>query len=334
MAAMVDHHPRSGKPSGHGRLATVGPVDDHGRVSAPPIRSFRHQDFAVDRLVASKAGRRVAVCIPARDEGRTIGTIVDSVRRELVDSSPLVDDLVVIDDQSTDETASIAADAGARVVSTSDVLPHLAKGPGKGQALWKSLWATTAELVVWCDGDITDFDQRFVTGVVGPLIEYPEIGFVKGHYERPVDGATDRVERGGRVTELVARPLISLAFSHLAGLAQPLSGEYGGRRDLLEQLSFASGYGVELGLLVDIAAAAGVEAIAQVDLGERRHRNRTLDELGPQAATILHTALRRIAPELVEATGPLIRPGADPVEIDIEEHPPMRSIPGYHSRAL
>ena len=323
MAAMVDHHPRSGKPSGHGRLATVGPVDDHGRVSAPPIRSFRHQDFAVDRLVASKAGRRVAVCIPARDEGRTIGTIVDSVRRELVDSSPLVDDLVVIDDQSTDETASIAADAGARVVSTSDVLPHLAKGPGKGQALWKSLWATTAELVVWCDGDITDFDCRFVTGVAGPLLAHPELAFVKGHYERPVDADGSG---GGRVTELLARPLISLVFPHLAHLVQPLAGEYGGRRDVLEQVPFASGYGVELGLLIDVSAKFGIESIAQVDLGERHHRNRSLDELGPQAAAILHAALRRAAPDLVSIPQALMRPGVEPVEIDIDEHPPMATV--------
>lgn len=329
---MVGHRLRSGKLPGSCRLATAGRVDDHGRVSAPPIRSFRHQDFAVDRLVDGLDGRTLAVCIPARDEERTIAAIVETIHRSLVVDHPLVADLVVIDDQSTDETASIASEAGARVVSTSDVLPHLAKGPGKGQALWKSLWATAADLVVWCDGDITDFDERFVTGVAGPLIEHPEIGFVKGHYERPVGGADRPSERGGRVTELVARPLISLAFPHLAGLAQPLSGEYGGRRDLLEQLRFASGYGVELGLLVDIAETAGVDAIAQVDLGERRHRNRTLDELGPQAATILHTALRRVAPELVVDTGPLVRPGADPVEIDIEEHPPMRSVPGYRSR--
>jgi glucosyl-3-phosphoglycerate synthase len=240
-----------------------------------------------------------------------------------------VDELVVIDDQSTDETASVAARAGATVVSTSDVLPHLVKGPGKGQALWKSLHVTTSDLVVWCDADITDFDERFITGIAGPLLIDPGIGFVKGHYRRPVeaDGAG-----GGRVTELVARPLLSVLFPELTHIVQPLSGEYGGRRDLLEQLPFASGYGVELGLLVDVARRFGPDAIAQVDLGQRRHRNRGLDELGPQAAAILHTAMRRAAPDLLDGPAPLVRPGHDPIDIDIDEHPPLATVTEYVTR--
>ena len=295
-------------------------------VSSEPIRSFRFQDFAADRLVTAKAGRTVAVCLPARNEESTIGSIVAEIQRDLVREHPVVDELVVIDDQSTDETAAVAADAGAHVVSTSDLLPHLAKGPGKGQALWKSLHATTSELIVWCDADIVDFDCRFVRGIVGPLLADPDLAFVKGHYDRPLDADGSG---GGRVTELTARPLISTLFPHLAAIAQPLAGEYGGRRDILEQLRFASGYGVELGLLIDIAARFGVDSIAQVDLGERRHRNRGLGELGPQAAAIVHAALRRAAPDLVDEAGPLVRPGLEPVELEVEEHPPMVMVTDY-----
>ncbi|MDZ7679377.1 MAG: glucosyl-3-phosphoglycerate synthase [Acidimicrobiales bacterium] len=298
-------------------------------MSPESIRSFHHQEFEIDRLVSAKAGRMVAVCIPARNEEATIATIVGTIHRDLVVDHPLVDELVVVDDQSTDETAVVAAQAGARVVSTSDLLPHLAKGPGKGQALWKSLYATSSELIVWCDGDITDFDRRFVTGIVGPLLEHPDIGFVKGYYDRPID--SDRAG-GGRVTELLARPLISVLFPHLSQLIQPLAGEYGGRRALLEQLPFASGYGVELGLLVDIAARFGDDCIAQVDLGQRRHRNRGLDELGPQAAAILHTALRRVAPDLVGSPRPLVRPGVEAVDIEVDEHPPMVTVSDYTRR--
>jgi glucosyl-3-phosphoglycerate synthase len=288
-------------------------------VSPHPIRSFHHDDFVVDELIARKGDQRISVCIPARNEEATIGAIVSQIRTCLVERAPLVDELVVMDDQSTDGTATVAADAGAQVVSTGDVLPHLAKGPGKGQALWKSLHVTSGDLVAWCDGDISDFDTRFVTGVLGPLLLYPTIGFVKGCYDRPLG---DEPDGGGRVTELLARPLISLLFPHLGGIAQPLSGEYAGRRPLLEAVPFASGYGVELGLLVDVAARFGLDAIAQVDLGERHHRNRTLDELGPQAAAILHTALRRVDPALAGDAAQLVRPGLEPVEVDVEDHPP------------
>ncbi len=292
-------------------------------MSPRAIRSFHHDEFDVDELMARKGDQRISVCLPARDEEATVGAIVTTIRERLVDEVPLVDELIVVDDQSTDETAAVATEAGATVVSTSDVLAHLAKGPGKGQALWKSLHVTTGDLVAWCDADIRDFDTRFVTGVLGPLLTDPAIGFVKGCYERPLG---DDDTGGGRVTELVARPLISILFPHLAGLTQPLSGEYAGRRDLLESVPFASGYGVELGLLVDLTARYGVDVLAEVDLGERRHRNRTLDELGPQAAAILHTALRRATPALAEQATQLLRPGFEPTEIDAEDHPPLAEL--------
>jgi glucosyl-3-phosphoglycerate synthase len=292
-------------------------------VSPDPIRSFHHEEFPVEELIELKGPQRISVCLPARNEESTVGSIVSTLRNQLVDGAPLVDELVVMDDQSTDETAAVAADAGATVVSTSDVLAHLAKGPGKGQAMWKSLYVTSGDVVVWCDADIRHFDPRFVTGVVGPLLADQRIGFVKGFYERPLGNADTG---GGRVTELLARPVVSLLFPHLASVVQPLSGEYGGRRALLEQVPFASGYGVELGLLVDLTARFGVDMLAQVDLGARQHRNRPLDELSPQAAAILHAALRRAAPELVDHAGPLLRPGSEPIEIDGDEHPPLQHV--------
>ncbi|MGY6502547.1 MAG: glucosyl-3-phosphoglycerate synthase [Acidimicrobiales bacterium] len=289
-------------------------------MAAPTIRTFHHGEFASDELLAAKGDTTISVCLPARNEQDTVGDIVATLHDELVVACPLIDELVVLDDQSIDETATLAAEAGATVVSSSDVLAHLAKGPGKGQAMWKSLHVTTGDLVVWCDADIRQFDSRFVTGIVGPLLAREDIGFVKGFYERPL---ADSGTGGGRVTELMARPLISLLFPHLSELVQPLAGEYGGRRELLESVPFVSGYGVELGLLVDLADRYGVGCLGQVDLGVRIHRNRTLDDLGPQAAAILHTALRRSAPELADPDATLVRPGSGPTPLDVDELPPL-----------
>lgn len=309
--------------SGHTNDPLFAPLagfGDHVGVAPPPIRTFHHLDFDADTLFDHKGTQTISVCLPARNEEATIGPIVSTLHRALTTEVPLVDELVVIDDQSTDETAAIAAEAGAQVVSTSDILPHLAKGPGKGQALWKSLWVTEGDLVVWCDTDIVEFDPRFVTGVLGPLLTDPAIGFVKGYYDRPLKGGE---QGGGRVTELMARPLISALFPHLGAFVQPLAGEYGGRRALLEQVPFATGYGVELGLLIDLADRFGLEIFAQVDLGVRHHRNRGLDDLGPQATAILHTALDRVDPLLIEGRGPLIRPGLEPLDVDEDLCPPL-----------
>src|SRR5690606_16367890 len=184
---------------------------------------------------------------------------------------------------------------------------------------WKSLAVTSGDVVSWCDADIRDFDVRFVVGILGPLLEHEDLALVKGYYDRPLhDG-----EQGGRVTELVARPLVSLLFPHLAPLVQPLAGEYGGRRTVLESVPFAGGYGVELGLLIDVAERYGAGSIAQVDLGERIHRNRPLEELGPQAAAILRTALDRVAPELVDDDAVFVRPGVEPIPFAAASLPPM-----------
>lgn len=292
------------------------------RPDSPPIVPFHHRDFVLRDLVRAKAGRTVSVCLPAHNEAATVGDIVGLLRRDLVDGVPLVDELLVIDDHSTDRTAEVAAAAGARVVTAAEVLPEVAGGPGKGEALWRSLHVAQGDLIVWCDADIVDFGSRFVVGLVGPLLLHEEIAFVKGFYERPL---TDGDGSGGRVTELTARPLLAALFPHLAHIRQPLAGEYAGRRSLLERLTFVRGYGVDLGLLIDVAEAAGPAAIAQADLGTRRHRNRGLDELAPQALTVLQTALDRAG---VHSADPaiLVPPGRRPLVQTFGELPPLRAL--------
>ncbi len=293
------------------------------------IRTFHHEDFRVPRLVEQKAAldQAVSVCLPARDEAATVGPIVELLVREVVEPG-LADEVLVVDDHSEDRTAEVAASAGARVVAVDGVLPELGPGAGKGEALYKSVAAARGDLIVWCDADITDFGARFVVGLLGPLLTTPDIAFVKGFYDRPVG---ESAHGGGRVTELVARPVIATLFPHLASLVQPLSGEYAGRRSLLERLPFVQGYGVDLGLLVDIADGDGTEVIAQVDLGTRRHRNRPLDELGPQALAVLQTALRRAGTGHGGAAT-LVRPDRDPVQVDVAERPPLAGVPGYRRR--
>jgi glucosyl-3-phosphoglycerate synthase len=293
------------------------------------IRTFHHEDFPVARLVEQKAaqGQVVSVCLPARDEAGTVGPIVELLVREVVRPG-LVDEVLVVDDHSEDLTAEVAAAAGARVVTVDSVLPELGPGAGKGEALYKSVAAARGDLIVWCDADITDFGARFVIGLLGPLLAAPDVAFVKGFYDRPVG---ESPHGGGRVTELMARPVIATLFPHLASLVQPLSGEYAGRRSLLERLPFVQGYGVDLALLVDITEVDGTEVVAQVDLGTRRHRNRPLDELGPQALAVLQTALRRAG---TGHGGPasLVRPDRDPVLVDTAERPPLVEVPGYRRR--
>lgn len=293
------------------------------------IRTFHHEDFVVARLAELKAqqGLVVSVCLPARDEAATVGTIVEILRRELVEAG-VVDEVLVMDDHSTDATAEVAHAAGARVVAVGDVLPELGPGAGKGEALYKSVAAAEGDLIVWCDADIVDFGARFVVGLVGPLLVRPEVSFVKGFYDRPLG---EEANGGGRVTELMARPAIATMFPHLASIVQPLSGEYAGRRSLLERLPFVEGYGVDLGLLVDIAEIEGTEGIAQVDLGTRRHRNRPLDELGPQALAVLQTALRR-AGTGYGASATLVRPGHEPRVLSAEERPALVEVPSYRRR--
>src|SRR5438270_4280046 len=291
---------------------------------APAVRTFHHNEFATDRLVEAKGDRRISLVLPARNEAPTIGPIISAVRRHLMKRRPLVDEIVVVDDLSTDGTAARAATAGARVVTASEVAPETGPGSGKGNAMWKSLLVTEGDFVVWCDADVRNFRPCFVTGLLGPLLT-EDASFSKGFYERPLDGVRGQ---GGRVTELVARPLISLFFPHLASFAQPLAGEYAGRRDLFEQLPFVQGYGVDLGLLIDVVARVGLDRVTQVDLGVRVHRNRPLDELGPQATAILHTGLARAGvstrPDFLPV---LTRPWREPEIVEVRERPPIAALP-------
>jgi glucosyl-3-phosphoglycerate synthase len=293
------------------------------------LRRFHHRQFRAADLVGGKDGVTITVCIPAKDEADTIGTIVETIRRELVVDQPLVDELLVVDDRSSDGTAQVATDAGARVVSTLDPFGDLVPSTGKGEALWRGLAASNGDLVVYCDADIADFDTRFIVGLVGPLLTEPAVQFVKGFYERP-DGHAPGT--GGRTTELVARPLLSLLFPSLTGIVQPLSGEYAARRQVFEAVSFVQGYGVDIGLLIDIEKRCGPRGIAQVDLESRRHRNRSLDELSPQALSIMQTAFARAS---VHAARPVVleRPGLPPLTITHSERPPLADLEGDRASA-
>jgi glucosyl-3-phosphoglycerate synthase len=281
---------------------------------------FDAASFDIAALASAKGSTTVSVCIPARDEAATVGRIVDAIRSRLVEDIGLVDEIVVVDDHSTDRTAEIATEAGARVVASADTLPEWGSGHRKGGALWKSVHAATGDIIAWCDADIRKFDERFIIGLIGPMLLQPGVEFVKGFYERPDDGVG-----GGRVTELLARPAISLLLPELASFVQPLSGEYAGRRSLLERVPFVCGYGVDLGLLVDVVRLVGIDAIAQVDLGIRRHRHRPLDELGPQAVEVLAVALRR-ANVAVAHPAVLERPGKLPLVIPYAELPPLADL--------
>ncbi len=287
-----------------------------------------HSEFAAADLVDRKDGRVLSVCLPARNEASTIGPIIEVIRDELIRRLPLVDELLVIDDHSTDGTAAVARRAGARVVDASSILADYGEGHGKGEVLWKSVFEAEGDLIVWCDADIRDFGARFVTGIAGPLIADSSIGFAKGFYARP----TDDHGGGGRVTELVARPLLSMLLPHLAGVAQPLSGEFGGRRDVLERLRFVEGYGVDVALLIDAVALLGADAVVEVDLDERRHRNRPLDELSPQATAVAQTIIRRALPDTIGPVTELRRPGHEPLEIEVRERPPLVEIDEYLAR--
>jgi glucosyl-3-phosphoglycerate synthase len=293
----------------------------NGNQTRAAILSRHYRDFPLRELVAAKRDQLVSVCIPARDEAATIGDVVAKVRRFLVDRLQLVDEVLVVDDHSRDDTAKAAADAGARVIDATDVLADVAGGPGKGEALWRSLYASIGDIVIWCDADITDFGTRFVSGLLGPLLTCPDVAFTKGYYERPRTGA----QGGGRTTELMARPALATLFPRLSTVVQPLAGEFGGRRSLLERLPFVRGYGVDIGLLIDVAAAVGTDAIVQVDLGTRRHRHHDLDQLGPQALGVLQTVLDRAG---VRSANPatLVRPGLPPLVRAFAELPPIATL--------
>ena len=252
-------------------------------------RSSKAGDWTIPELVAAKRGTSVSVVIPARNEEATVGAIVAAIRDEL--HGVLVDEILVVDSRSTDRTAEVAAAAGAAVVAQDAVFPGLDGLTGKGEALWKGVAATSGDLVVFVDGDLYDFTTDYVTGLLGPLLTDPSVAYVKGFYHRPLGTEADG---GGRVTELVARPLLNMFWPELAGFVQPLAGEYAGRREVLESIPFVANYGVEVGHLIDLLELRGLDALAQVDLGHRAHRHQNTQALGRMSGQIMQTLFDRL----------------------------------------
>jgi glucosyl-3-phosphoglycerate synthase len=296
-------------------------------------------DWPIDQLLAAKAGRTVSVVIPARNEAATIGGIVSAIREDTMTAAPLVDELVCIDSDSTDGTAEIAAANGATVHAARDVRADLGTYPGKGEALWKSQFVTAGDILIFIDADLTGWGTHFVTGLLGPLFAQPGVQLVKGFYDRVLDdGSAASTPQGGRVTELVARPLLCLRRPELSFLVQPLAGEWAIRRSAFAELSVPVGYGVEIATVLDVHDRYGLDAIAQVDLGARAHVHQSVHDLGVMAAEILSVALTR--------TDALPRPGSDLLwqfdrqggepwrarPVPLVERPPRLTVDGYATR--
>lgn len=308
-------------------------------------RSWAATDRPLPQLLDAKraagAAGSISVVLPALNEEATVGAIVEALRRDLMENVPLIDELMVVDSGSTDRTSEVAAAAGAKVVHRDEILPRMPPVPGKGEVLWRSLLASSGEIVCFVDADLREFDSRFVSGIVGPLLTEPGVQLVKAMYDRPLGDQPGGARQGGRVTELVARPLLNLHWPELAGVVQPLGGEYAARRSLLERLPFPVGYGVELGMLIDTLRLAGLDALAQVDVGVRKHRHQDGQALGRMAAAIIRTAQARLRAQVP------LRPGLTQFErtetggfapytheIHTEERPPMADIPEYAARMI
>ncbi|HST05581.1 MAG TPA: glucosyl-3-phosphoglycerate synthase [Chloroflexia bacterium] len=261
--------------------------------------TFHANEFSdLQRLLEIKQQRGVTISVglPALNEEETIGGVISVLKESLMERVPLVDEIVVIDSNSTDKTREIAAAMGVPVYIHQEILPEAGTPlDGKGEALWKSLHVLKGDIIAWVDTDVTNMHPQFVYGLIGPLLREPRLGYVKGYYHRPIR-AEGRMEEegGGRVTELTVRPLLNLFFPLLSGVVQPLAGEYAGRREVLEQLPFFSGYGVETGLLVDLLERYGLYSIGQVNLEKRVHRNRPLADLSLTAFAIVQVILTRL----------------------------------------
>ena len=283
------------KPSGTVRRATQiwpAPADtDADTMAWSDSHTFEQPDWSIDELVAAKAGRTVSVALPALNEEETVATVIASIRPLL---GTLVDELIVLDSGSTDATAERARAAGAQVISREQAVPELAPVKGKGEVLWRSIAASTGDIIAFVDSDLIDPDPMFVPKLLGPLLLDSDIQLVKGYYRRPLrTGGAQDPNGGGRVTELVARPLLASLKPDLTSVLQPLGGEYAGTRELLSAVPFAPGYGVEIGLLVDTYDRYGMAGIGQVNLGVRTHRNRPLIELGVMSRQIVGTLMGR-----------------------------------------
>jgi glycosyltransferase involved in cell wall biosynthesis len=292
-----------------------------------------------------KQGSTISLAMPALNEEKTVGKVITTIKTALMEEVPLLDEILLIDSDSTDHTRTIASELGIPVYIHQQLLPELDIRSGKGEALWKSLFVTKGDIIVWIDTDIINIHPRFVYGIIGPLLLNQTIQFVKGFYRRPLRvGNKMQAGGGGRVTELTARPLLNLFYPELSGVIQPLSGEYAGRRQALESATFFSGYGVETGLLIDIFERYGLRSIAQVDLLERIHHNQELEALSKMSFAIIQTVLRKIESryersiiEDVNKTMKLIRYANGGYFLIVEEvaekeRPPMMSLSAYKER--
>jgi len=310
--------------------------------------TFHRDEFKdLELLLAQKHEQRlrISVVLPSLNEEKTIGKIITSIQNSLIKESSLVDELVLIDSNSTDSTREIARSMGVPVHIHQNLLPNYGVREGKGEALWKSLYVTTGDIIIWVDSDIENFHPGFVYGILGPLLLNPGIKFSKGFYKRPLKGGSPlEVGAGGRVTELTARPLINLFYPELSGVLQPLSGEYGGRREVLEQVPFFSGYGVEIGLLIEILQRFGLSSIAQVDLKKRIHRNQPLLALGKMSFAIIQAVLKKLETrsrikvlDELNTNMKIVRSEAGHLQVDISdiqeiERPPMIELMEYQKK--
>lgn len=310
--------------------------------------TFHHSEFwDMQELLRAKrkAGVTISLCVPSLNEEKTIGKEVIVFKSELMDRYPFVDEFAVIDSGSSDRTLEIAASYGADTYLSSDILPKHGDKPGKGENLWKAIHQLKGDIICYVDADIKNIHPKFVTGLVAPLLYRPKIQYVKAFYDRPLAVSDEvRPSGGGRVTEILVRPLFSMFFPELSALIQPISGEYAVRRELLETLSFPIGYGVETAHLIDVYQAHGLEALAQTDLDKRVHRNQPTVDLGKMAFGILQSFMNRLRSYgLVTGTTDLSslfrqfqaegsRYEMIAREMIEEERPPMISIPEYRKR--
>ena len=311
--------------------------------------TFHYSDFKdLNRLVAQKVKKnlRISLCLPTLNEEETIAKEIIILKSELMTRYPLLDEIVVVDSGSTDRTMEIARTYGADVYVASDILPHLEPFKGKGENLWKALYITKGDIIVYLDADIKNIHHRFAYGLIGPLLLYDHIKFVKAFYDRPIAIGKSKIRPtgGGRVTELVIRPLFSLFFPELTQLIQPLSGEYAGFREVFERIPFPIGYGVETSMNMDIYEKWGLDVMAQVDLDRRIHRNQDTKALGRMAFAILKTFIHRktrlgiidlkdeLFDDMIQYNLVNNRYQPDILKIETHERPPMIEIPEYREK--
>lgn len=309
--------------------------------------TFHHSTFSdIEHLVEEKKKRKlkISLCIPTLNEEKTIGKEIVIFQSELVTKHTLLDEIAVIDSGSTDKTREIAAAFGAHVYLAKEILPEYGEKKGKGENLWKAIYQLVGDIIVYIDADIKNIHPRFAYGLIGPLISHPEIEYVKAFYQRPLatSGGVHPLG-GGRVTEILIRPLFSLFFPELTGIIQPLSGEYAVRRSILEQIPFPIGYGVETSHLIDVNRMRGLNSLAQTDLDQRVHRNQPTLDLGKMAFGILHTFLSRVSSlgiVQIAELHPILRQFQTDddtyetidYEFQAEERPPMLEVPEYRKK--